>query len=53
MHVMGWKAMAAKSNRKYQHSEYEDVQIDGLMRYFRLQDYGELKWLLRGMKKGQ
>jgi len=48
--------MTAKSslnNRKYWHSEYEDGQIDGLMRYFRLQDYSELKWFLRGMKKEQ
>jgi len=50
---MGWKAMAPKSNRKYQHSEYEDGQIDGLTCYFRLQHYGELKWLLRSMKKEQ
>jgi hypothetical protein len=41
------------SHEKYRHSEYEDRQIDGLMRYFRLQNYGELKWFLRGMKKEQ
>lgn len=60
MHTMGLKAqMTAKSSlpmpnhEKYRHSEYEDRQIDGLMRYFRIKDYSELRWFLRGMKKEQ
>jgi hypothetical protein len=60
MHVMGWKMqMTAKSSlpvqnrEKYKHSEYEDMQIDGLVRYFRLESYSELKWFLRGVKKDQ
>jgi hypothetical protein len=44
-------SLPTPSHEKYQHSEYEDGQIDRLVRYFKLQDYGELKWFLRGMKK--
>jgi len=57
---MGWKmqmtaksSLPARSREKYRHSEYEDVQIDGLVRYFGLESYSELKWFLRGVKKDQ
>jgi hypothetical protein len=46
-------AKSGLSNRKYQHTEYEDAQTDGLLRYFKLKDYTQLKWFLRGMKKEQ
>lgn len=39
--------------KKYAHPEYEDRQIDGLIKYFRFETYGELKWFLRGMRKEQ
>ena len=44
---------SSSQRKKYRHSEYEDVQVDGLMRYFRFENYAELKWFLWGMKKGQ
>lgn len=46
--------LPAQSLERYQHSEYEDiVQIDGLVRYFWLEGYSELKWFLWSVKKYQ
>lgn len=39
--------------KKYAHPEYEDRQIDGLVRYFSFETYSELKWFLRGTGKEQ
>jgi DNA-binding Lrp family transcriptional regulator len=54
MHVMAMAdSMSANSSssvpsrRKYRHSDYDDRQIDALMRYFRFENYAELKWFLR------
>jgi hypothetical protein len=47
-------SMSANSNlsrKKYKHSEYDDLQIDALMQYFKFENYAELKWFLRSMGK--
>ena len=50
---MGANSSSSLLRIKYRDSEYEDVQVDGLMRYFRFENYAELKWFLRGVKKGE
>lgn len=41
------------SRKKYRHSEYDDRQIDALMRYFKFENYAELKWFLRSAKRAK
>lgn len=36
---------------KYRHPEYDDKEIEGMMRYFHLHSYSDLLQLLKNMRK--
>jgi len=46
-------SLSENHKSKYSHPEYDDRTIEALMRYFRFNEYGELKWFLDSMKRGK
>jgi len=42
-----------RNRKKYGHPEYEDSTIEALMRYFRFQTYGELRWFLSSISRNR
>ena len=58
MHVIGWRARTNAINTwfekraKYRNRDYEDEEIEGMMKYFKVSSYGDLLILLKHMQKG-
>lgn len=57
MHVIGWRAgtnainMWFEKRAKYRNRDYEDGEIEGMMKYFKVSSYGDLLILLKHMQK--
>ncbi|WP_415282596.1 hypothetical protein [Candidatus Nitrososphaera sp. FF02] len=57
MCAIGWRARTNAINTwfekraKYRNRDYEDEEIEGMMKYFKVSSYGDLLILLKHMQK--